>query len=79
MKNVPLQYIEYGFGYKYSNKIPIYPIFGYIVIRSPYTPYSIYLQGDDGDYRDPEFARQETKGPPGGKRALRVTWAARQE
>ena len=28
---VPLKYIEYGFGY--------------IIIRSPYTPYSIYLRG----------------------------------
>ena len=28
---VPLKYIEYGFGY--------------IIIRSPYTPYSVYLGG----------------------------------
>ena len=34
---VPLKQIEYGFGY--------------IIIRSPYTPFSIYLNLLKGDYR----------------------------
>ena len=33
---VPLKYTEYGFGYS--------------IIRSPYTPYSVYLRGGYPDY-----------------------------
>ena len=32
----PLKQIEYGFGY--------------VIIRCPYTPYSIYLRGDTRDW-----------------------------